>query len=131
MSPADLGYALIDCHHHIRINDVFGTTLGSSVYETRMKRDLTERLAMMDRNGIERAVLMPSFDYDKSDGLKSTEVALDLVRQYRQGAADRFPWVLCSVEPQFYERGVKQLDRLLSSQVFSGVTWHNRYHGVP
>src|SRR5215471_1939966 len=114
MSRPDLDYALVDCHHHVRINDVFGTSLGRGGYEDRMKRDLSERLAMMDRNGIERAVLMPSFDYDKSDGLKSTELALDLIRRYQQGAADRFPWVFCSVEPQFYERGVKQLDQLLA-----------------
>jgi predicted TIM-barrel fold metal-dependent hydrolase len=123
-------YGLIDCHQHIRITEVAAPD-GRAMDQDLVDRDLANRRSMMERNHIESSVLMPSFDYNKSEGLRSTELVLDWLRQYQQSALELFPWIICTVEPYFYDQGRKQLEELLSSGVFSGVTWHNRFHGMP
>jgi uncharacterized protein len=122
--------AVVDCHQHVRLRDLVVAEAEGRL-QSAVEADVADRRAMMAKYGIAAAVLLPSFDYDKSRGIEATEHALGILEAYRDAAPAAFPWLGCNVEPQHYDNGLALLDRLLGSGRFRTVTWHNRFHGVP
>lgn len=120
----------VDCHQHVRLGPLLAAQAEGRL-QAAIDADLGDRRAFMAHYGIAAAVLMPSFEYDKSGGISATEQALDVLAQYREAAPGEFPWLGANVEPQHYDNGAALLDRLLGSGRFDTVTWHNRFHGVP
>src|ERR1700722_6730431 len=120
---------IIDCHQHVLLKELFKAQDKGELDE-KISDDLADRQSMMRKNGIESAVLLPSFDYNKSKGIESTKRAMDLLLQYQACDPASFPWLGCTVEPQHYDAGCNLLSELLTSGRFSMVTWHNRFHGL-
>jgi uncharacterized protein len=118
-----------DCHQHVRLGNLVVAEAEGRL-EDAIATDVAGRKAFMSGYGIEAAVLLPSFEYDKSRGIESTANALRLLEAYRDSDAQAFPWLGCNVEPQHYDNGLALLDDLLGSGRFATVTWHNRFHGI-
>lgn len=120
---------MLDCHQHVRLGPLLAAQAEGRL-QSAIDADLRDRRAFMEHYGIEAAVVMPSFEYDKSGGIAATEAALDVLKAYRDAAPEAFPWLGCNVEPQHYDNGLALLDRLLGGGRFTTVTWHNRFHGI-
>jgi len=89
--------------------------------------ELRERI--MDRNGIEEAVILPSFDYDTSAGIEATRALNDSVRRI----AAEYERLVCpvgTVEPAHGHAAVEEVDRLAEAG-FTGVTVHNGHQRIP
>jgi len=95
-----------------------------------LRADFDTRTAMMSRENIAATVLMPSYDYDKRFGIKSTQHVIDALSEYQSWDPERIRWLGLTVEPQHYEDSVRQLRDSLTTGRFKIVSWHNRYQGL-
>lgn len=118
---------IIDIHQHV--GGLLGIP-GIEIEEATPERDRTVRLAVMDRFGIGRAALMPGHSYGTPRGLADTRAANNRLIACQEGAADRFPALLGTVEPRQGRAALEELDRL-ASLGFKGVSWHHRMQGLP
>lgn len=118
---------VIDCHHHV--GSVHGA-LGLGGADSAAARDLDVRLATMERNGVDQAILIPGHAYLRPNGLADTRAANDAIARYRDARPDRFPAAIGIVEPLYGEAGLGELDRIHSELGLAGVSFHTRFQGV-
>ncbi len=116
---------VIDVHQHVRLMPgSLGETLASPEIE------LKTRLATMDSNGIDQAVIIPGHDYLRPTGLADTRALNNAIAVYRRANPTRFPAALGIVEPLYGDAGLGELDRIKSELGLAGVSFDTRYHGV-
>lgn len=125
--PGDL--RIFDIHHHVGRLD-FGASLAPGQNRPAMAEDISTRLAFMDKNSIEGALLMPASGYPNSDGLADTRKVNDYVASYRDSRPDRFPGAVGTVSPLEGESAIEEIDRCITRLGMKGIVWHHRFQGA-
>jgi predicted TIM-barrel fold metal-dependent hydrolase len=128
------GYQVLDVHHHV--GDAF-TALGGAVdptggmpVEEYERVELEARLAIMDRDDVAQAVVIPGHGYLRPDGLADTRRVNDRIAGYRDGRPDRFPVAVGIVEPTHGARGLGEIGRVHDELRLAGISFHTRFQGV-
>jgi predicted TIM-barrel fold metal-dependent hydrolase len=121
--------AVVDCHNHY-VDPVWGSRPGpSSKVEDVRARELAERLAVLDRRGVDAAVIIAEHSYLRPAGLADTRQVNDGVAAYAFLRPDRFIGAVGVVEPLYGERGLSEIDRCKELGL-AGISFHCRFQGV-
>jgi uncharacterized protein len=128
------GYSVLDVHHHV--GDAF-TALGGSLDPTGgmapeeyQRVELDSRLAIMDRDDVAQAVVIPGHGYLRPHGVADTRRVNDGIAAYRDRRPDRFPVAIGVVEPAYGRAGLDEIDRAHAELGLAGVSFHTRFQGV-
>ncbi len=117
---------IIDIHHHL------GSLTGGSLQEGDdwQERDYSNRVRIMDVNGVTASAILAATGYIQADGIKDTMRCNDIVAAYRQRDPKRFPVACGIVEPLHGARSLGELERMKHELHLDGVVWHSRFQGV-
>ena len=117
---------IFDIHHHL------GSLTGGSLQEGAnwQERDYTNRVRIMDANGVTMSAILAATGYIQADGIRDTMRCNDTVAAYRKRDPKRFPVACGTVEPLHGARSLEELERMKHDLQFQGVVWHNRFQGV-
>ena len=132
------GFHIIDTHHHVGGVPSLMTTVGSSgpmklEADTSWFRDdaeLAARLAIMDDNGVDQSVVIPTHEYLRPDGRTDTSAVNDAIAAYRDNRPDRFVAAVGIVEPLYGDASMDELERIRTDLGLVGVSFHTRFQGV-
>jgi uncharacterized protein len=117
---------IFDIHHHL------GSLIGGSLQEEPgwQDRDYSNRVRIMEANGVSNAAILAATGYIQADGIKDTMRSNDTVAAYRKRDPKRFPVACGTVEPLHGARSLGELERIKHELQMEGVVWHNRFQGV-
>ncbi len=117
---------IFDVHHHL------GSLTGGSLQEGAewQERDYSNRVRMMQANGVAMAAILAATGYIQADGIKDTMRCNDTVAAYRKRDPERFPVACGTVEPLHGVRSLGELERMKHELKLDGVVWHHRFQGV-
>ncbi len=117
---------IFDIHHHL------GSLTGGSLQEGDdwQERDYSNRVRIMDANGVTAAAILAATGYIQGDGIKDPRRCNDVVAAYRKRDPKRFPVACGIVEPLHGARSLGELDRMKHELHLDGVVWHSRFQGV-
>lgn len=123
----ELAVEVFDIHHHL------GSLTGGSLQEEEgwQDRDYTERVRIMNANGVTLSAILAATGYIQADGIKDTMRCNDTVAAYRKRDPQRFVVACGTVEPLHGARSLGELERIKHELHLEGVVWHNRFQGVP
>jgi predicted TIM-barrel fold metal-dependent hydrolase len=115
-----------DIHHHL------GSLTGGSLQEgdNWQDRDYSNRVRIMEANGVTRSAILAATGYIQADGIKDTMRCNDTVAAYRRRDPQRFPVACGIVEPLHGARSLGELERIKHELQLEGVVWHSRFQGV-
>jgi uncharacterized protein len=118
--------SVFDIHHHVG-----GLTLGGEEDIAPTAEDeAASRIKAMETYGINAAAVMPSLQYDRTDGIDNTRRVNDAIAAYRDAHPEYFPCAFGTVEPLHNSSAcVEEINRLASLNM-KGVVWHSRFQGV-
>jgi len=116
---------VVDVHQHVRLKP---GSLGETLADPEL--ELKTRLATMDSNGIDQAVIIPGHDYLRPAGLSDTRALNNAIAAYRRAHPTRFPAAIGIVEPLYGDAGLGELDRIKGELNLAGVSFDSRYQGV-
>ena len=117
---------IFDIHHHL------GSLTGGSLQEEPgwQDRDYSNRVRIMEANGVTHSAILAATGYIQADGIKDTMRSNDTVAAYRKRDPKRFPVACGTVEPLHGARSLGELERVKHELQMEGVVWHNRFQGV-
>ncbi|HEX2931950.1 MAG TPA: amidohydrolase family protein [Candidatus Binatia bacterium] len=117
---------IFDIHHHL------GSLTGGSLQEGNdwQDRDYTNRVRIMEANGVTTSAILAATGYIQAEGIKDTMRCNDTVAGYRKRDPKRFPVACGTVEPLHGVRSLDELERMKHELRLDGVVWHNRFQGV-
>jgi uncharacterized protein len=117
---------IFDIHHHL------GSLMGGSLQEEPgwQDRDYSNRVRIMEANGVTHSAILAATGYIQADGIKDTMRSNDTVAAYRKRDPKRFPVACGTVEPLHGARSLGELERIKHELQMEGVVWHNRFQGV-
>jgi predicted TIM-barrel fold metal-dependent hydrolase len=117
---------IFDIHHHL------GSLTGGSLQDGDgwQERDYSNRVRIMDANGVSGAAILAATGYIQADGIKDTMRSNDIVAAYRKRDPKRFPVACGIVEPLHGARSLGELERIKQELKLEGVVWHSRFQGV-
>ena len=117
---------VFDIHHHL------GSLSGGSLQEGAgwEDRDYTNRVRIMEANGVIQAAILAATGYIQADGIKDTMRSNDTVAAYRKRDPKRFPVACGTVEPLHGARSLGELERIKNELGLEGVVWHHRFQGL-
>ena len=117
---------IFDVHHHL------GSLNGGSLQEADGWQDLdyTNRVRIMDANGVRQSAILAATGYIQADGIKDTMRSNDTVAGYRRRDPERFPVACGTVEPLHGSRSLAELERMKHELGLAGVVWHHRFQGL-
>src|SRR3989475_4577439 len=117
---------IFDIHHHL------GSLTGGSLQEEPgwQDRDYSNRVRIMEANGVTHSAILAATGYIQADGIKDTMRSNDTVAAYRKRDPKRFPVACGTVEPLHGTRSLGELERIKHELQMEGVVWHNRFQGV-
>jgi len=128
------GFAVLDVHHHV--GDAF-TALGGELDPTGgmdageyEQVELEARLAVMDRDDVAQAVVIPGHGYLRPDGVADTRRVNDGIAAYRDARPDRFPVAVGVTEPAYGAASLAEIDRVHDQLGLAGISFHTRFQGV-
>lgn len=113
---------VFDVHHH------FGSPHSGSMPE--ISEDFMKRTKVMERCGINRAVMMPSTGYYMPNGILDTKKFNDKMAEYKRLHPDLFPVALGTVEPRHGKASLEEIDRMINELKLDGIMWHHRSTGT-
>lgn len=122
---------VIDCHHHVGTLEAHGMIFSLEDNQKDLQgadRDL--RIAVMKRQGVDQAVVIPGHGYLRPNGVADTRVVNDAVAAFRDSAPERFPAAVGIAEPLHGSAGLAELHRMRDVLGFVGVSIHVRFQGV-
>jgi predicted TIM-barrel fold metal-dependent hydrolase len=119
---------VVDVHAHIP-DALFDARLPEGGYDA--AEDLAQRLALMDRSGVNASVLMAPALYERPHGIADTRRVNDCVAWYRDHQRQRFPVAMGTVEP-FHGRdvGLAEINRMATELQLDGVVWDHFRQGT-
>jgi predicted TIM-barrel fold metal-dependent hydrolase len=128
---------VLDVHHHIggkdgqgEVNSGDDAKAGGELFDPADPQvDIELRAEIMDRNGIDEAVIFPSLGYDESAGAEATRILNDRLMEIYEDW-DRFACPVGTVEPRHDQAAMDELERL-ADEGFAGVMFHNGFQGLP
>ena len=120
---------IVDAHQHVgSLTDAVGYSGQALGHDLPVAEDAAQRIALMDKAGIDWALLQPSHGYLKPDGLRDTMRVNDRMAEYKRVAPARFRAVVGTLEPMYGERGLPEIDRCRDIGL-DGLSWHHRFQG--
>jgi predicted TIM-barrel fold metal-dependent hydrolase len=132
------GFRIIDCHHHVgSVPSLMAATADSG--PVRFTNNLTwrddpnevaARVAIMDANGVDASVVIPTHEYLRPDGHADTSAVNDAIAAYRDRLPDRFVAAVGIVEPLHGDASLPELARIRNDLGLVGVSFHTRFQGV-
>ena len=130
---ADVGFDVFDVHHHVgRAFDALGGELedGAGDEAGIARRELAERLRIMDAGGVRQALVIPGHGYLRPNGLADTRRVNDEIAAYRDDTPDRFPVACGIVEPRDGPHALDEIERIRSELGLVAISFHTRFQGV-
>jgi predicted TIM-barrel fold metal-dependent hydrolase len=127
-------FDVLDVHHHV--GNAFRALGGPLDSKPDLDPDafadleLASRLAIMDRGGVEQAIVIPGHGYMRSNGIGDTRAENDAIARYRDETPDRFPAAVGIVEPRDGAASLDELDRCKEELGLAGISFHTRFQGV-
>ena len=125
---------VLDVHHHV--GSAFGA-LGGDVTppsgmsrEAYIQKELDSRLEIMDRGGVEQAIVIPGHGYERASGIADTRAENDAIAAYRDRLPERFPAAVGIVEPRDGAASLDELKRCREELGLAGISFHTRFQGV-
>ena len=117
---------MFDVHHHL------GSLNGGSLQEADGWQDLdyTNRVRIMNANGVGQSAILAATGYIQADGIKDTMRSNDTVAGYQWRDPERFPVSCGTVEPLHGNRSLAELERMKHELGLAGVVWHHRFQGL-
>jgi predicted TIM-barrel fold metal-dependent hydrolase len=117
---------IFDVHHHL------GSLSGGSLQDTPGwdDQDYTNRVRIMEANGVTQAAILAATGYMQPEGIKDTMRSNDAVAAYRNRDPKRFPVACGIVEPLHGARSLGELERIKHELGLEGVVWHHRFQGM-
>ena len=96
----------------------------------RDRLELEHRLAVMDRDDVAQAIVIPGHGYLRPDGIRDTRRVNDAIATYRDHRPDRFPAAVGIVEPSHGPASLDEIERLHDELGLAGISFHTRFQGV-
>ena len=125
------GFRVVDCHHHVGSLESLGMAMTGEDGRDPATVEVERRLAAMDANGVDAAVVIPGHGYLRPNGQADTSAANDAIAAYRDARPDRFPAAVGVVEPMHgVPECVAELRRMRDQLGIVGVSIHARFQGV-
>lgn len=128
------GFEVLDVHHHV--GNAFRALGGNVDHTTGMTleqyqaREIASRIEIMDRGGVEQALVIPGHGYERSDGIADTRAENDAIAAYRDRNPARFPAAIGVVEPRDGAASLAELERARNELGLVGISLHTRFQGV-
>jgi predicted TIM-barrel fold metal-dependent hydrolase len=125
---------VLDVHHHVgnafrALGGALENADGMSA-EDYAAKELASRLEIMDRGGVEQAIVIPGHGYERSRGIADTRAENDAIAAYRDRTPERFPAAVGIVEPRDGAASLAELDRAKNELNLRGISFHTRFQGV-
>lgn len=127
-------FDVLDVHHHV--GNAFRALGGSIESAPEMDEaeyaaaELQSRLEIMDRGGVQQAIVIPGHGYDRRNGIADTRAENDAIARYRDRMPDRFPGAVGIVEPRDGEASLDEIARCKEELGLVGLSFHTRFQGV-
>ena len=127
-------FPVLDVHHHVGSafralgGDLHGTA-GLSL-DAYVEKELASRLEIMDRGGVEQAIVIPGHGYERARGIADTRAENDAIAAYRDRLPERFPAAVGIVEPRDGAASLDELTRCREELGLVGISFHSRFQGV-
>ncbi|MGE3619167.1 MAG: amidohydrolase family protein [Acidimicrobiia bacterium] len=127
----DTAAKVIDIHHHVGAAPAISAgTLTDEEIRRAEDQDLATRLAFMDANGIDQAVLLPGSGGGTPNGFADRCDRNTRVAAYRDREPTRFAAALGSVSPSDGDLALDEIERCFGELGMAGLVWHHRFDGV-
>jgi uncharacterized protein len=123
-------FDVFDCHHHV--GDVKAIVAGAFPHDELSTADargleMSQRVAIMDRDGCRQAAVIPSHAYERPNGQADTRAVNDAIAAYRDALRERFPVAIGVVEPLHGAVSLTELDRCRNELGLAGISFHTRF----
>jgi predicted TIM-barrel fold metal-dependent hydrolase len=127
-------FEVLDVHHHVgNAFSALGGDLdqkGELAVADYRRLEVTSRLEIMDRGGVQQAVVIPGHGYERANGIADTRAENDAIAAYRDHLPERFPAAVGIVEPRDGEASLAELTRVRRELGLAGISLHTRFQGV-
>lgn len=129
-----MDFDIFDVHHHVgdaravmALSEENPEPLDEASYQ---KRELQERLTIMDEGGVHQALVIPGHGYARPRGIADTRVENDRIAAYRDAVPERFPAAAGVVEPRDGEASLAEIERCAKELALAAMSFHTRFQGV-
>jgi predicted TIM-barrel fold metal-dependent hydrolase len=128
------GFEVLDVHHHV--GNAFRALGGDVDQKGELslgdygRLEVASRLEIMDRGGVQQAVVIPGHGYERVNGIADTRAENDAIAAYRDHLPERFPAALGIVEPRDGKASLAELTRVREELGLVGISLHTRFQGV-
>ena len=127
-------FEVLDVHHHVgNAFSALGGAIdqkGGMTADEYRGREVESRLEIMDRGGVQQAVVIPGHGYERANGIADTRAENDAIAAYRDAMPERFPVAVGVVEPRDGEASLAELERVRGELNLGGISLHTRFQGV-
>ncbi len=127
-------FPVLDVHHHVgsAFRALGGEIDGAAGMsdEAFIQKELDSRLEIMDRGGVEQAIVIPGHGYERANGIADTRAENDAIAAYRDRMPARFPGAVGIVEPRDGAASLDELTRCREELGLVGISFHTRFQGV-
>ncbi len=120
---------VLDAHQHLGVIEDFMHTRGGETHGDPEATERRTRVEAMDRSGIHRAILGPSYQYLMPSGIADTRRLNDRIAAFRDRTPDRFPFAIGAIEPRQGEAAVEEVRRIKQELGMVGFMAHSRLQG--
>jgi uncharacterized protein len=124
------GMRVIDVHHHVGTlpSLMASTEAGETLND--QDREAETRLAVMDANGIDAAIVIPGHEYLRPRGLADTAERNNMIARYRDRDPSRFIAAVGITEPLHGAAGIDEVTRCAEELGVVGISLHTYFQGV-
>jgi len=131
------GLTVIDAHHHVGsvpslmagVGDVGPPRLELDLRPFRDPEEHQGRVAVMDANGIDHAVVIPTHEYLRPGGTADTCQVNDAIAAYQRRDPDHFVAAVGIAEPLHGRHAYAELEHAHDLGLV-GISFHTRFQGV-
>lgn len=120
---------VLDAHQHLGIIEDFTKARVRESPEDPEEVERRTRVEAMDRSGIHRAIIGPSYQYLMPNGIADTRRLNDRIAAFRDRMPERFPFAIGAIEPRQGEAALEEVRRLKRELKMVGAMFHNRLQG--
>jgi predicted TIM-barrel fold metal-dependent hydrolase len=128
-------FDVLDVHHHVgsafmALGGDIAEKPSPDAIEAALERERAARLEIMDRYGVDQAIVIPGHGYLRPRGIADTRAENDAIAAYRDALPERFPAAVGIVEPRDGDASLDELVRAKQELGLAGISFHTRFQGV-
>ena len=132
------GFSVIDAHHHVgsvpslmaQVSDTGPQGLELDLTPFRDDSEMDVRLSVMNANGVDQAIVIPTHEYLRPGGVADTRQVNDAIAAYQRRDPAHFPAAVGIVEPLHGRHAYDELQRIHDELGLIGISFHARFQGV-